>query len=68
MNSAAPGWYPDPKDPSQLRWFDGRFWTDRQGPFVRLPGRFVIDHVGKFLEPVAPEHDAFKALLRQAAR
>ncbi|WP_426593396.1 DUF2510 domain-containing protein [Cellulomonas sp. McL0617] len=31
MNDAAPGWYPDPKDASQLRWFDGRFWTDQQG-------------------------------------
>jgi len=24
----------------------------------------VIDHVGKFLEPVPPDHDAFKSLLR----
>ncbi|WP_028049714.1 DUF2510 domain-containing protein [Cellulomonas sp. URHD0024] len=32
MNDAAAGWYPDPKDPSTVRWFDGRFWTDRQAP------------------------------------
>ena len=30
---------------------------------VRLPGRLVIDHTGKFLEPVPPEHSAFKVLL-----
>jgi D-galactarolactone isomerase len=24
----------------------------------------VIDHVGKFLEPVPPEHESFRALLR----
>lgn len=32
MNNAAPGWYPDPKDPSAVRWFDGRFWTEHYGP------------------------------------
>ena len=26
-NSAAPGWYPDPAEPSQLRWYDGSQWT-----------------------------------------
>ncbi|HET9042412.1 MAG TPA: amidohydrolase family protein, partial [Burkholderiales bacterium] len=29
-----------------------------------LPGKFVIDHTGKYLEPVAPDHAAFAALLR----
>jgi len=32
MNDAEPGWYPDPKDPSGVRWFDGRFWTEHHGP------------------------------------
>ncbi len=26
-NIAAPGWYPDPSDPRQLRWYDGSQWT-----------------------------------------
>jgi Protein of unknown function (DUF2510) len=26
---AAQGWYPDPSDQRQLRWFDGAQWTDR---------------------------------------
>src|SRR5258708_13022499 len=30
----------------------------------RLPGRFIIDHVGKFLEPVPPSHPSFKSLLK----
>ena len=51
------GWYAN----IQL---DGRDLPKYEAQIKRLPGRFVIDHVGKFLEPVAPEHDAFKALLR----
>jgi D-galactarolactone isomerase len=51
------GWYAN----IQL---DGRDLPKYEARIGRLPGRFVIDHVGKFLEPVAPEHEAFKALLR----
>jgi hypothetical protein len=30
---AAPGWYPDPAEPTHLRWFDGVRWTERRsGP------------------------------------
>lgn len=25
----APGWYPDPRDPVRLRWWDGAGWTER---------------------------------------
>jgi hypothetical protein len=25
-------WYPDPQDPSQWRWWDGRQWTDERAP------------------------------------
>src|SRR5205085_8119740 len=42
---------------------DGRTLPEREEQIRRLPGRFVIDHVGKFLEPVAPDHIAFKTLL-----
>ena len=43
---------------------DGRDLPKFEAQITRLPGRFVIDHVGKFLEPVPPDHVAFKSLLR----
>ena len=29
----APGWYPDPSDPSRQRYFDGNAWTENYAPF-----------------------------------
>ncbi|HVZ71969.1 MAG TPA: amidohydrolase family protein [Polyangia bacterium] len=43
---------------------DGRELPKHEAQLARLPGRFVIDHTGKFLEPVSPEHPAFASLLR----
>jgi len=43
---------------------DGRTLPEREDQIRRLPGRFTIDHIGKFLEPVSPEHPAFRSLLR----
>jgi D-galactarolactone isomerase len=42
---------------------DGRTLPDRIALLKRLPGTLVIDHVGKFLEPVPVDHPAFKLLL-----
>jgi D-galactarolactone isomerase len=42
---------------------DGRELPQRKALIDRLPGKLVIDHTGKFLEPVPPDHAAFKALL-----
>jgi D-galactarolactone isomerase len=47
---------------------DGRELPARFDLLDRLRGRLVIDHTGKFLEPVAPEHAAFRALLRLLER
>lgn len=44
--------------------FDGRELPERMATLERLPGTLVIDHAGKFLEPVAPDHEAFRCLLR----
>ncbi len=43
---------------------DGRLLADREPLLRRLPTPLVIDHVGKFLEPVTVEHDGFRTLLR----
>jgi len=43
---------------------DGRELPRWEDVIKRLPGRFVIDHIGKFLEPVAVNSEPFKTLLR----
>ena len=43
---------------------DGRLLADREEMLRRLPAPLVIDHVGKFLEPVPVEHPGFQAILR----
>jgi D-galactarolactone isomerase len=43
---------------------DGRRLSDREAMLRRLPGTLVIDHVGKFLEPVPVDHPAFRVLVR----
>ncbi len=43
---------------------DGRELPRHEAQIKRLPGKFVIDHTGKFLEPVDISSDAFKSLVR----
>ena len=43
---------------------DGRRLPEHEAQIRRLPGKFIIDHVGKFLEPVTPSHESFRSLLR----
>jgi D-galactarolactone isomerase len=43
---------------------DGRELPQWEQAIRRLPGKFVIDHIGKFLEPVASDAEPFKVLLR----
>jgi D-galactarolactone isomerase len=42
---------------------DGRELPKYEAQIRRLPGRFVIDHTGKFLEPVAADSREFRSLL-----
>jgi D-galactarolactone isomerase len=42
---------------------DGRYLHERVESLSRLPTALVIDHVGKFLEPVDTDHPGFLALL-----
>ena len=41
-----------------------RLLPDREALLKKLTGTLVVDHVGKFLEPVPVDHPAFKVLLR----
>jgi len=43
--------------------FNGRELPDRLAALQRLPGTLAIDHVGRFMPPVAPDDPAFRALL-----
>ncbi len=43
---------------------DGRLFHEREGLLKRLQCPLVIEHVGKFLEPVTPDHPGFRTLLR----
>lgn len=43
---------------------DGRHFGEREALLKRLPCTLVIEHVGKFLEPVPPQHPGFQSLLR----
>ena len=43
---------------------DGRDLAERESVLRRLPCELVIDHNGKFLEPVATTHPGFQTLLR----
>ncbi len=43
---------------------DGRFLHEKEDVLAGLPGRLVIDHNGKFLEPVALEHPGVEAMRR----
>jgi len=54
------GWY------VQLQ-LDGRELPQHEAALARLPVPLVIDHNGKFLEPVAVDHPGFKTLLRLLA-
>ena len=51
------GWH------SQIQ-LDGRQFPDREAILRRLPGTIVVDHVGRFHDPVPVEHAAFKSLQR----
>lgn len=47
---------------------DGRLFPEKEAVIRRLPGRLVIDHTGKFLEPVKPDDPAFRSMLSLVER
>lgn len=59
--AAEHGWH------AQLQ-LDGRDLADRLGDIAGIAGDLVIDHVGRFFEPVSPDHPGFKTLLELVAK
>jgi Protein of unknown function (DUF2510)/Domain of unknown function (DUF4190) len=47
-----PGWYPDPEQPANVRWWDGTTWTAHRAPAWHPP-------VGSWVQPASsgPNHD-----------
>ena len=43
---------------------DGRELPKYEAQILRLPGKFVVDHNGKFMEPVSPGSNEFRSLLK----
>ena len=43
---------------------DGRDLAERETMLKRFPARVIIDHTGKFLEPVSKDHAGFRTLMR----
>jgi D-galactarolactone isomerase len=43
---------------------DGTTLPDHEAKLKRMPVKYVIDHCGKFLTPITPEHEAFRTMMR----
>ena len=49
---------------SMLLQLNGRELPQYEAMIRRLPVKVVIDHIGKFIDPVPPDHPSFQCLLR----
>lgn len=43
---------------------DGRTFAEREAQLRRVRGDLVVDHIGKFLEPVQTDHPGFRTVLK----
>ena len=50
--------------PAVCRWMPSTGHGCRDATLARLPAQLMIDHNGKFLESVQPDHAGFRSLLR----
>ena len=55
----SPGWYDDPEDPEQLRYFDGIVWTAHTTP--RTSPSAASSTIGRAVPPAAPAHEPWSA-------
>jgi hypothetical protein len=44
----APGWYPDPAGPGNLRWWTGEAWTEHLSPVISLPPADDVPELARF--------------------
>jgi D-galactarolactone isomerase len=49
---------------SMLLQLNGRELPEHEAMIKRLPVKVIIDHIGKFIDPVPVDHPAFRCLLR----
>ncbi len=47
---------------------DGMELPQYESLLAALPGTVVIDHIGRYSQPIPPEHEAFQSLMSLAAR
>src|SRR4051794_35748671 len=56
MTGPGPGWYTDPSDPGQVRWWSGESWTEHAAPnpqYSRAPEAAAIEYPGAPYVPMA---------------
>jgi hypothetical protein len=68
----APGWYPDPAGPGNLRWWSGEAWTEHLSPVIALQPVDDAPEVGRFARdpalrpavvddlPAPPQRDPYR--------
>jgi hypothetical protein len=52
MTTAQPGWYADPQNPSQVRFWNGNQWTDQTRPAQPAMDQYAMSSPPQFGTPV----------------
>lgn len=72
VTAAAPGWYPDPAGPGNLRWWSGQGWTEHLSPVIVPPAADELPELSRFARdpsrrpaviddvPTLPQRDPYR--------